>query len=115
MYAHQYEDTASQCPNALRCPAGYTYAAGLNAMRGATRMLGAPPGSSFEVFGVDMLVDTAFRPWLVEINAVPSLARKVGVAQERAEGAVMYLTETVQMCSSWGSKPSCETTLTQVL
>lgn len=56
---------------------GYTYAAGLNAMRGATKTLGAPPGSSFEVFGVDMLVDTDFRPWLVEINAVPSLARKV--------------------------------------
>ncbi len=47
-------------------------------------MLGAPPGSSFEVFGVDMLVDTDFRPWLVEINAVPSLARKVCAAQEGA-------------------------------
>ena len=68
----------------LICLAGYTYAAGLNAMRGATRMLGAPPGSSFEVFGVDMLVDTDFRPWLVEINAVPSLARKVCTAQQRA-------------------------------
>lgn len=40
-------------------------------------MLGAPAGSSFEVFGVDMLVDTDYRPWLVEVNAVPSLARKV--------------------------------------
>ena len=40
-------------------------------------MLGAPPGSSFEVFGVDMLVDSNYRPWLVEVNAVPSLARKV--------------------------------------
>ena len=40
-------------------------------------MLGAPPGSSFEVFGVDMLVDNDYCPWLVEINAVPSLARKV--------------------------------------
>ncbi len=84
MYAHQCQNTASQCQSALICLAGYTYAAGLNAMRGATRMLGAPSGSSFEVFGVDMLVDTDFRPWLVEINAVPSLARKVGVAQERA-------------------------------
>ena len=46
-------------------------------MRGAAAMLGAPPDSSFEVFGVDMLVDTDYRPWLVEINAVPSLARKV--------------------------------------
>lgn len=57
--------------------AGYTYAAGLSAMRGSAAYLGAPPGSSFEVFGVDMLVDTDYRPWLVEINAVPSLARKV--------------------------------------
>ncbi|KAL3152177.1 hypothetical protein ABBQ32_001268 [Trebouxia sp. C0010 RCD-2024] len=56
---------------------GYTYGAGLNAMRGSAAYLGAPPGSSFEVFGVDMLVDTDYRPWLVEINAVPSLARKV--------------------------------------
>lgn len=56
---------------------GYTYAAGLNAMRGAAAVLGPPPDSSFEVFGVDMLVDTDYRPWLVEINAVPSLARKV--------------------------------------
>ena len=47
-------------------------------MRGSAAHLGAPPGSSFEVFGVDMLVDTDYRPWLVEINAVPSLARKVG-------------------------------------
>lgn len=46
-------------------------------MRGSAAYLGAPPGSSFEVFGVDMLVDTDYRPWLVEINAVPSLARKV--------------------------------------
>ncbi len=84
LYAHQCQDTASQCQSALICLAGYTYAAGLNAMRGATRMLGAPLGSSFEVFGVDMLVDTDFRPWLVEINAVPSLARKVCNAQERA-------------------------------
>lgn len=49
-------------------------------MRGSAAHLGAPPGSSFEVFGVDMLVDTDYRPWLVEINAVPSLARKVGRA-----------------------------------
>ena len=60
-----------------RVDAGYTYAAGLNAMRGSAAWLGAHPGSSFEVFGVDMLVDTDYRPWLVEINAVPSLARKV--------------------------------------
>lgn len=46
-------------------------------MRGSAAWLGAHPGSSFEVFGVDMLIDTNYRPWLVEINAVPSLARKV--------------------------------------
>ena len=30
----------------------------------------------FEVFGYDVLIDSALRPWLIEINASPSMARE---------------------------------------
>ena len=36
-----------------------------------------PPGVAFELVGVDFLVDSALRPWLLEFNAVPSMARQV--------------------------------------
>jgi hypothetical protein len=40
----------------------------------------APPryqGGGLEVVGLDFVIDSAFRPWLVEINRMPSMARKV--------------------------------------
>ena len=39
-----------------------------------------PPGTAFEVMGVDFLVDSALQPWLLEFNAVPSMARQVSGA-----------------------------------
>lgn len=74
-------------------------------MRYSTAALGAPVGSSFEVFGVDMLVDTDYRPWLVEVNAVPSLARKASLAPCRS-CAQLWMLSCVQVAWSLPSQDS---------
>jgi hypothetical protein len=40
---------------------------------GDGRLIGAGRGASFELFGLDFLVDEAGKPWLCEVNTNPSL------------------------------------------
>ena len=62
----------------MRCAcAGLTFAAAQPALHAAAREHPSAPGATFEVMGFDFLVDTALQPWLLEVNAVPSMARQV--------------------------------------
>ena len=63
--------------NHSRSAAGLALAAGQRSMQIGAAEYPHPPGTAFEVTGVDFLVDSAMRPWLLEFNAVPSMARQV--------------------------------------
>ena len=61
----------------VRLAAGLALAAGQRSMHIGAAEYPHPKGVAFEVVGVDFLVDSALRPWLLEFNAVPSMARQV--------------------------------------
>ena len=57
--------------------AGLALVAGQRSMQVGAAEYPHPPGAAFEVIGVDFLVDSTLRPWLLEFNAIPSMARQV--------------------------------------
>lgn len=61
-------------------------AAGAPALRAAAAQLPGFQEGSFEVLGADFLVDASLRPWLVELNYMPSLARKALGCQRESRG-----------------------------
>jgi hypothetical protein len=56
--------------------ASLVLAASLPAMREAAANASAPPQGAFEYFGLDYVLDAHLRPWLLEVNAIPSMARR---------------------------------------
>ena len=76
-----------------------------------------PPGVAFELVGVDFLVDSALRPWLLEFNAVPSMARQViadkgtaGIRSLLAEMKYTLVSQTIVCGLGAGARP-CSITI----
>jgi hypothetical protein len=60
----------------MRAAAGLAAMAAAPYMRADAREGQAPPRGTFEYFGLDFVLDADLRPWLLEVNAVPSMARR---------------------------------------
>jgi hypothetical protein len=56
--------------------ASLVLAASLPAMRQAAANASAPRQGTFEYFGLDFVLDAYLRPWLLEVNAIPSMSRR---------------------------------------
>jgi hypothetical protein len=60
----------------MQTSASLVLAAALPAMRAAAAETNAPPQGTFEYFGLDFVLDAHLRPWMLEVNAIPSMARR---------------------------------------
>lgn len=61
----------------LHASVAASLAAALPNVRRSAAALPGFQGGSFEVLGIDFLVDASLQPWLVEVNFLPSMARKL--------------------------------------
>ena len=77
---------AARLRRRLQAGVAAALAAGLPAARRAAAGLPGFQGGSFEVLGLDFLLDASERPWLVEVNALPSMARKLVGCNTSAAG-----------------------------
>lgn len=67
---------------------------------------GALSSSCFELFGFDILVDEALRPWLLEVNCAPALSIDCGIDRRVKEPLIRAMFDLVQASTSSASK-SC--------
>jgi hypothetical protein len=54
--------------------------------------------NSFEVFGFDVIIDSELKPWLIEVNACPSLARESVLDMDVKEALIRDTIKIVQPC-----------------
>ncbi|GIL77063.1 hypothetical protein Vretifemale_6624 [Volvox reticuliferus] len=80
------------------------------------RVPGSPAsGGCFELFGLDFLIDQELRPWLLEVNATPSLAVQHSdplveqLIRQQKEGMVADMVSLLRLDRRYGSRRTCAT------
>jgi hypothetical protein len=53
--------------------AALVFASALRRIQEVQAQMDLPPRSTFQYFGFDFLLDSSLRPWLMEVNATPSM------------------------------------------
>ncbi|GFR45039.1 hypothetical protein Agub_g6409 [Astrephomene gubernaculifera] len=91
----------------VRASIGAVLAAPSGRMRAAARQLSALEGSGFEVLGIDFLLNSTLHPTLVEVNALPSLARlRTAPGDPGAAAATAKAATAAGATASAGSDPT---------
>ncbi|KAI8476030.1 MAG: hypothetical protein J3K34DRAFT_516940 [Monoraphidium minutum] len=87
----------------MRDAAVLVLAAGLSGMRGAAANASAPPNAAFEYFGLDFVLGASLRPRMLEVNAVPSMARRnASMCTRRAGAECVLLTQGAAAAAAAG-------------
>lgn len=71
------EETFSTFWDTIERSTAAALAAAAPSIRRETKVLRYYQGGNLEILGIDFVVDSDTRPWLVEVNYLPSMARKV--------------------------------------